>query len=185
MARKGEKRADFKKLTLNLQEFANSLPTSSEKEELGRSLNAIISFLSEIQQTLNAVPSREEAARMHDALQALEKFAKRMESSPAVAAILGVAKLRHSRISPATYSEEEIASAQSLLTEMEGLPIDEMRSRLLDEGTLSLRKLQVLASSLGIKAVQRAGRDALAHQVASKISNYRGYQGLRAGTESS
>lgn len=82
-----------------------------------------------------------------------------------------------------SYTNDEVATAQRILGELQVLPIDQMRMRLNDEGAIPVRLLQAMASQLGIRSVLRTGRDVLAHQVASKISNYRGYKGLRAGGE--
>ena len=175
---------DFRKLTASLQEFASSLPAAVEKEQLHRSLSEIIAFLSEIQSAIAAVPSREDTAEMDNALHAFERFTAQAKTNPAIAALLGIPPPRPSKPKAAAFTEEEAAAAQRLLSEMQVLQIDQMRSRLHDETAIPLRSLQTLAAELGIRSVQRTGRDVLVHQISSKISNYRGYQKLREGTES-
>jgi len=177
------KTAEFRRLTASLREFANSLPTRSEKQQLQFAFAEIINFLTEIQQSVTAMPSREDTAAIQSALRALDQFTEQAKTSPAIAALLGISQPRPSRGKPTTYTTDETAAGQQLLTEMQALAIDQMRARLQDEAAVPLRSLQALASQLGIRSVQRMGRDVLVHQVASKISNFRGYQGLRAGTE--
>jgi len=183
MAKRTGKEVELKKLTASLREFAASLPTEADKQELDRSVGAIIEFLSRVQRLGATAPSRENAAAFEGALRSLDQFAEHAKTNPGIAALLGIPQPRPSRPKSAPYTADEAAAAQRLLAEMQTLPIDQIRSRLQDEATLPLRMLQALASQLGIRSNQRMGRDVLEHQIASKISNYRGYQGLRAGTE--
>ncbi len=183
MAKNIGKSMQLRKLTTSLREFADSLPTESEKQELQRTITVIVDFLAGIQRLVAATPSKENTVTMQNALHSLDQFAEQAKSNPAIALLLGVPQPRRSKPKPATYAIEETTEAQQLLMEIQSLPVDEMRSRLQDEAAVTLRLLQALATQLGIRSVQRMGRDVLAHQIASKISNYRGYQGLRAGTE--
>ena len=48
---------------------------------------------------------------------------------------------------------------------------------------LSARDLKAVASVMGVRSNQRTSRDALAHQIATKITNTRGYRSLRDGAE--
>jgi len=183
MAKKTGKEIEFKKLTDSLREFTSSLPTESDKEELRRSLTAIVEFLSEVQRWASAAPTREGTAAMENAMRSLDQFAERARSNPGISMLLGVPQPRPSRPKTAAYTGEETNTAQRTLAEMQALPIDQIRTRLQDESAIPMRVLQAMAAQLGIRSVQRLGRDVLTHQIASKISNFRGYQGLRAGTE--
>lgn len=183
MTKRRTKGTEYEKLTASLREFANSLPTETEKLGLQHSITSIIDFLSGIQRVLTATPSRENTAGLEDAFRTLEGFAERAKSNPAIATVLGIPQPRPARPKPTSYTNEETAAARQLLAEMKALPIDRIRSRLQDEAATSLRLLQAVASQLGIRSVQRMARDVLEHQIASRISNYRGYQDLRSGTE--
>lgn len=185
MGKKTGKETELKKLTNNLREFSASLPTQVEKQELHQSISAIIEFLSGIQRMGAAMPTSENTAELESALRALDQFSDRAKTNPGIAALLGIPQARPSRPRPAAYTNDETATAQRVLSELQALPIDQMRLRLQDESAISIRLLQAMASQLGIRSVLRTGRDVLAHQIASKISNYRGYQGLRAGDEGS
>jgi hypothetical protein len=61
----------------------------------------------------------------------------------------------------------------------ESLPIDQLRTALSE---LSGRDLKAVASLLGIRSSQRTSHDALSHQIATKITNTRGYLSLRDGS---
>lgn len=185
MGKRTGKETELKKLTASLREFSALLPTAADKQELHQSITAIMDFLSGIQRMAAAMPTSENTAEMESALRALDQFADRAKTNPGIAALLGIPQPRPSRPRAATYTNDETATAQRALSELQVLPIDQMRLRLQDENAISIRLLQAMASQLGIRSVQRTGRDSLSHQIASKISNYRGYQGLRAGTEGS
>jgi len=45
------------------------------------------------------------------------------------------------------------------------------------------RELNGVAALVGIRATRRTSRDELVHQVATKISNFRGYQDLKGGAK--
>jgi|SRR5215813_4669627 len=183
MATKTKKGTEFKGLTTSLREFSQSLPTEAEKQELQRSLSEIITFLSDIQRSLAELPVQEHAAAMDDALRALDQFAERAKNNKTISALLGRPLPRPSRPKSAPHSAEETAAGERLLNELQSMPIDHMRAKLQDEIAVPMRSLQALAWKLSIRSARRIGRDVLVHQIASKISNYRGYEGLRAGTE--
>ncbi len=79
-------------------------------------------------------------------------------------------------------SAGELGKARVTLQELEALPVDEIRRRL-EGGSTPLTELRAVASLLGIRPVKKLSRDALSHQIAMKIANYRGYQQLRIGTD--
>jgi hypothetical protein len=60
---------------------------------------------------------------------------------------------------------------------LQSLPFDKIREELLGP-THSSASLRAIAAALGIKTDTRVGRDAMAHQIAMSIANYRGYEQL-------
>jgi hypothetical protein len=68
--------------------------------------------------------------------------------------------------------------AEQLLSEIEALPVDEIRDRLAKTNP-SAQVLRAVAQKLGILATARLTKEALSHQISSSIANRRGYRELR------
>lgn len=113
-----------------------------------------------------------------DGAHGLDDLRLRARTNVALAAALGIAAPKVSR--PAhIVTPEERSRAASLLRDLQALSIDEMRRRLESEDAVPARELHEVAKSLGIKGSRRMEREALVHQIVTKISNFRGYQELR------
>jgi hypothetical protein len=102
-----------------------------------------------------------------------------MASRRASISSLGIVATKVSRPTQPPVTPEELSKADSLFRSLKDLPIDEMRRRLQSEGAVTSRELQEVAKLVGIKGSRRMEREALVHQIVSKISNFRGYQELR------
>jgi hypothetical protein len=63
---------------------------------------------------------------------------------------------------------------------MESLLIDQIRSTL---DKMTVRDLHTVASEMGVRATERSPREALVHQVSTKITNARGYRSLGDGNK--
>ena len=61
---------------------------------------------------------------------------------------------------------------------MKSLPVDEIRSKLQSE-SYPMRTLRSVASAVGVRPTKGLSRETLAHQVAMRIANLRGYELLR------
>lgn len=68
------------------------------------------------------------------------------------------------------------------MAELEPLPVDDIKARLRDENLYSVAQLRSIAAA-GMRSRRKLGRDALAHQIAMKIANFRGYQRLGGEVE--
>jgi hypothetical protein len=69
------------------------------------------------------------------------------------------------------------------MAELESLPVDDIQARHRDENLYSVAQLRSVAAAAGMRSHRKLGRDALAHQIAMKIANFRGYQRLGGETE--
>jgi DNA primase len=174
---------DLKKFATRLRELTEGLPTGTEKAEIRKQFEEIIAFLNQAQRALDGLPTREETDGVRRAVEAFDELAIRAKASPFVAAAIGLVQPRTPRPKAAPLSAEENTRAQALLTQLQSLSIDEMRNHLSNNESVSSREVNAIAALVGIKATRRTSRDELAHQVATKISNFRGYQDLKGGAQ--
>jgi hypothetical protein len=111
------------------------------------------------------------------AIEGLTDLFAEAKSNPLLGAAMNIKPAYPRQKSPTTTSEET-NRAKSVIARFESLPIDEIRTAL---NEMSVRDLQGVANAIGIRP-QRIGRETLAQQVATKITNTRGYRSLRDGT---
>ena len=163
----------------SLQSLIDSLPSASERQEIDSQLGTIINFLTDLRKRLNGIPSQEEATSAREAIDRLDSIFAQAKDSPFLSATLGI-RATARRPKPAKPSAEDVERAKSTLTELETLSIDELRPAL---QRLSPQALKSVASSLGMRPSQRTAQETLVHQVATKITNTRGYRRLRDGRD--
>jgi hypothetical protein len=179
----GKKRSggvfDGQKFTRKLAALLDDLPSESSKQQVISQLQALIQFLSDLKERLAAIPTRDDATGARKALDELASLFVQAKSSPVLGIAVGVSTTRQREKQPSITSEE-IDQAKSMVGRLESLPIDQLRASL---SGLSARDLKGVASILGIRSTQRTSRESLSHQIATKISNTRGYRSLRDGTE--
>jgi hypothetical protein len=163
----------------NLRDLTEALPSQVEKETARAQFQEIVEFIVQMENAVNSLPSREEAEGVRHAIQHLDDLRLRAKTNVALAAALGIAIPKMSRATQRPVTPEERNSAESLLRDLRALSIDEMRRRLESEDGVTSRELQEVAKLVGVKASRRLEREALVHQIVTKISNFRGYQELR------
>lgn len=173
-------RFEVSKFTAALAGLVDSLPSESEKRELDANFVRIVEFLSELRTRLDLLPSREDAESVRRSLKAIEDVIAHSEVNTGLRAVLGLKPPSAPR-KPVALSDAEAARSRTQVTELELLPIDEMRRVLNDENRYSARELKSIARQMGIRTSEKAGRQTLVHQIATKISNFRGYQDLGEG----
>lgn len=176
MAKKRGPTKRGKSLVEQLKNLVASLPTEAEKQEIKNNLSVVGSFFLEMRQLLDAFPTAANVSDVQTAATKLTEVLDRIEANPQVASILGI---RHQATRPRILqpSEADIAEAKSELTRLRLLPVDEIRQDLL-RTSHSASRLRAIAAALGVKTDTRVGRDAMAHQIAMSIANYRGYEQL-------
>ena len=181
MAKKTDPTKRTKSLLEQLKNLVASLPTEGEKQEIRNHLDAVASFFSGMRQILDAFPTATHISDVQAAATRLTEILDRIEASPQVASMLGIRRqvARARMLQP---SEAEITNAKSELTRLRSLPVDQIRQDLLGPSH-SPSTLRAVAAALGIKTDNRISRDAMAHQIAMSIANYRGYEQLSGQTE--
>ena len=175
---------DMRKFASGLRSLTEGLPTESEKVKLRQHFEEVISFLSETQKALEALPTAEDALKARKAMEAFEELAEKAKSSVPLSSALRMQIPKPTKAKQTNLSEDEQKSAQAILDELRTLSIDDMSRRLSDEKAFSSRQLETLGSLLGIKPNRRNSRDTLISQITTKISNFRGYQELKDGSRS-
>lgn len=179
---RGGKHPNLKTLMIRLRAVFDGLPTESEKQEMKETTAALIGFLSALRDTIDGLPSGDDVHSAKQALGRLESLLASIEANPVFATALGLRPRAPLRQRTAATGAGDSARAKALLAQLEALPIDEIRAKLQDE-SLSLEALRLVAAEVGIRQTKRVSREDLSHQVAMKIANYRGYQQLSGETK--
>jgi hypothetical protein len=177
-----KKSGDFFKglsFTKGLRALLDSLPSESERRQIDAQLQTLIDFLTDLRHRLSNIPSREDAAASRAAVDQLDALFAQAKSNPFLATALGV-KVTASRRKPAPVSSDDISRARSTLARLQTLTLHEIRATL---NPMARIELQAVASALGIRGTQRSTHESLVQQVATKITNTRGYRSLRDGAD--
>jgi hypothetical protein len=170
------------KFMQGLRALVESLPPESEKQRIAADLDRVIEFLAEIRRTVGSLPSQESTAALRSAVDSLDALFSRARASAPLATALGLRPADHKPKSP-PLTEADSARARTLLERLDKLPLEELRADLENTSTTPPRDLHAIAALMGIRSTQRTSREALVHQIASKIANARGYESLRRGPE--
>jgi hypothetical protein len=170
------------KFTQSLRALLESLPSESEKQQIATELDLVIKFLTQVKESVGSLPSQESTGVLGSAIDRLDALFSRARASAPLAAALGLRRADH-RAKSLPLTEADTERAKVLLERLEKLPIDELRASLEKTSETAPRDLQAIAALMGIRSTQRSSREALAHQIATKIANAQGYEALRRGTE--
>lgn len=160
-----------------LQAMLETLPSEAEVTEIDRQLQQLISFLQQVREKVNSLPTQQDANATRGALARIDELLADAQRSPALLAALGM-RPAPSRSRNIQHSPEDVERAKARLAQFEMLPIDQLRVRL---SALQPGELQELGSAIGIRRNARISHETLVHQVATKITNTRGYRSLREG----
>jgi hypothetical protein len=181
MARKiGRKDSfDSAKFAQRLGELVDALPSEANRQQIAQQLETLIEFLSGLRERLASIPTQEDAKAVRAALDQLGLLFTQMKSSPILSAAVGMS-VASSRPTVPIANPEDIQNAKLAVARLESLPIDQLRVAL---GQMSSRELKAMAKSIGVRSTQRTSQEALAHQIATKITNTRGYRSLRDGND--
>ena len=161
-----------------LDDLVNSLPSQSEKDRIVESCGAIADFVKDLQESILALPTVEDTAKVRAAIRELERLYEKAETSPTLAAAVGLNGRRAARRKEAAVGPDDVQQAKDQLNRLESLPVDEIQAKLTGR-EFRVRQLRSLASLVGLRPGRGVNKEALAHQIAMKIANYRGYRLLR------
>ena len=168
----------IKSFLTGLQKTISALPTEAEKEELQTTCTVLIEFLSDLKKNMKDIPSIEDMNTVRETIQSLESLLSKAETSPALSAAFGLRKHATAKKRSPNLTDEEKTRAKAALADFESLQIEEIRLKLSNEGSYSVRELRGIASAIGIRSTRSLSRVDLVHRIATKIANYRGYQSL-------
>lgn len=177
----GTKRPDYfqtKTFLGNLKKIVTTLPTESEKLEIQKNLNELTEFLHSMQKVFEILPSIDDMSKVEKSIRSLEELLNDVKTNPTLANIFGLHRPSSSKRKKFIITDEEIAKAKEILTQLESISANDIRSRLQDDNLYSVSNLRAIASVMGIKSTEKLNRETLAHQITMKIANYRGYQQL-------
>lgn len=161
-----------------LRELMGVLPTASEREELARNLDTIIRFLTDLRANIGLLPSAEDTSQVDTALRRLDELLEKTSASRILAPAVGV---KPRKAAPHARDAGELQAAKQHLQELQPMPVDELRTRLMREDGFSLKQLKSIAFVAHVRGADRLPREAIAHQLVMKIANRRGYEGLSTG----
>jgi hypothetical protein len=164
----------YDRLINALRGLAASLPTTVEKEEILASSKAVVDFLLELRTQLELIPSTEDLASAERAIARLEELVESSARKPALAAVIGQAARQGAAARQQTRDRGR-REVEASLEVLQKLPIDEIDDRLRGP-SYSMTRLREMAFSLGLRPAKDVDREALVHQIAMSIANYRGYQ---------
>jgi hypothetical protein len=170
---------DAQKFAQTLGALIDTLPSEASRQRVVSQLELLIQFLTDLKGRLAAIPTQEDAIRVREALDDLAALFTQAKSNPVLGTAIGVS-MAPQRAKPPTITAEEVERAKLVIARFEPLPIDQLRASLAE---MSARDLKAVANVLGIRSTQRTSHDALSHQIATKITNTRGYRSLRDGAE--
>jgi uncharacterized membrane protein YccC len=184
-SRKKTRIAPIRALLTQVRSLADSLPSQEERRQASEDLEAVIGFLRQTQDQLAALPTAEETAALREAVRRSEVLLEQAESDQALRAALGLRLPRGGaeRLRAAQPSAENAMRGRAIMAELEPLPVDDIKARLRDENRYSVAELRGAAAVVGIPSHRKLGRQALAHQIAMKIANLRGYERLGGQAE--
>jgi len=168
----------MKEFLVNIRKILNMLPLETEKKEIQSNIDTIVNFLNDIRNNILTIPSSENMSELSKSLQAFEELHKKAETNPILANVFGIHRPKAKKSKKFQVPEEESLKANKSLSELESIPIGEIRSRLQNDNLYSVSDLRALASIMGIRSIEKQSKETLVHQITMKIANFRGYKQL-------
>jgi hypothetical protein len=168
----------MKDFSANIRKILNTLPSEAEKKEIQSNIDAIVNFLNDMRKNIVTIPSSKNMSELSKSLQAFEELHKKAETNTILANVFGIHRPKAKKSKKFQITEEESLKANKLLSELESIPIEQIRSRLQSDNLYSVSDLRALASVMGIRSIEKQSKETLVHQITMKIANFRGYKQL-------
>ncbi len=168
----------MKEFLVNIRKILNMLPSEDEKKEIQSNIDTIVNFLNDMRNNILTIPSSENISELSKSLQAFEELHKKAETNSILANVFGIHRPKAKKSKKFQITEEESLKANKSLSELESIPIEEIRSRLQKDNLYSISDLRALASVMGIRSIKKQSKETLVHQITMKIANFRGYKQL-------
>ncbi len=170
-----------KRIVSALDALVASLPNDQERAQAKATLDRLIEFLESARRALGALPTEGDLASLRSTVGELNRLFERAVTSPIVSSALGLEPARAAGFRPPSIRAS--APPAEELERFTSLTIDQMRVLLNDENQYTISKLHQLAKALGARVNSRLGREALANQILTKVTNLRGYRQLSSSGE--
>jgi hypothetical protein len=159
----------------SLRHTLSTLPSTAEKQEIQETLTQLMDYLAHLQRVFHQLPTIEDTTEVTNAIKRLQELFAHAEANPTLAQALGFKRASTAERKKPVTSEAETATARAMLKDLESLSIEEVRTKLEDE-TFSLSDLRTLALLTEMSDVESLNREALVHQMVTKIATFRGEQ---------
>jgi hypothetical protein len=167
-----------------LKATVEALPSNEEKQAAQARITALADFLRNLQVAVDSMPTIESVDQVHEALEWLQRLFAKAEANPVLAGLAPASRAPGARKPKAALTEWDMTNAKGDIDALKALPVEGIHAKLLDEDGYSLTRVRAIAVALGIRATEKLSRESLAHQVTTKIVNYRGYEALSGKSES-
>ena len=160
----------------SLRDMLSALPGQNEKQEIKNSFTVLIEFLSNVRDKLDALPAADDMKEVNLAIKKLEELFAQAGNNPLLASAVGLRTPSLQKRSKLKMTDSDKTNAKAVLTKLESLPVDKIRSELTKEEFYPMSQVRAIGSLMGLRSTAKLSRDALVHQIATKIANYRGYK---------
>ena len=171
-------------LFVQLARTLDCLPSAEERDRLLAGFAVIRALVERLEQSFQVLPSQTDAAQARRAVEDIRAFMEKLDSDPVLRAALGVGERIPTGSRPrAPRSSEEVgADVATAIDALSMMPVDDARTELAGD-RYSIAAIRRIAAVLGIRGASRLTREALVHQIAMKLANYRGYKRLGGEAE--
>lgn len=157
-----------------LQSLLGSLPPEEQRREAMAAFNELISFLTGLREKFNALPTREDAAKLQPSLSRLEELFRYTEKSSATTQSANLNQ------KPKKSSDIDVSALGEAIKR---LPADEITSRL-DNKQYLASTIKAVAVELGMKPGSKENKTVLISRIVNYIENARMSDRLAGRTDS-
>lgn len=162
----------------HLSEVASGLPSKDDIAKAKAALNDIVSFLEDVRNSLDALPTAEGSLPVADSIRVFDTLLDAAQASPALSLALGLSPKSERRAATPRSTAQDIRRGVDLASELAGLTVDQVRDRLLNDSSIRLTDLRALAAHLHVRYQSKSTRESLAQTLTMRIANARGYDAL-------
>ncbi len=161
-----------------LKTLLTSLPSEKEKSELIQTLSEAQSFLKELQQLVETVPTTESSRKLSEGLSRLDILAERAYSDVGLRRLLGLRGTAASKTKRGVSPEDAELRSRELEQKLTDTETSDVEEALKKSGE-PMSVLTNLATLLGMRTLSKERKADLIKRIAVHIENQRGYSILR------
>ena len=169
-------------LFVQLARTLDCLPSAEERDRLLAGFAVIRALVERLEQSFQVLPSDRRRASS-SGCRSFRAFMGKLDSDPVLARRGSGRRIPTGSRPRAPRSSEEVgADVATAIDALSMMPVDDARTELAGD-RYSIAAIRRIAAVLGIRGASRLTREALAHQIAMKLANYRGYKRLGGEAE--